>query len=47
MTYKLHLEIPDELYQKLLARAERENKTVEQVAVEILEAFYGKNISED
>lgn len=40
MTYKLRLEISDELYQKLLAIAKRENKTVEQVAVEILEKAY-------
>lgn len=46
ITYTLKLEIPDELYQKLFARAEKENKTIEQVAIEILEKAYLRQIAE-
>ena len=39
MTYKLVLELPDEVYRDLLARAEESGRTIEEIALEILEAY--------
>ncbi len=41
-THTLVLEVPDEIYQRLVEIAQREGKTPEQVAVEILEMYYRK-----
>ena len=46
MTYSLTLEVPDELYQRLVKIAEEEEKTVEQVALEILEKSFHKTKTE-
>ncbi len=45
-TFTLVLEVPDDLYQWLVKIAEREGKTVKQVAIEILEISVGKNKTE-
>ncbi len=45
-THTLVLEVPDELYQWLVEIAEREGKTVEQVAVEIIEMSVRKTKTE-
>ena len=45
-THMLVLEVPDELYQWLVEIAESEGKTVEQVAVELLEMSLSKSKSE-
>lgn len=39
MSHRIVLEVPDELYQSLVARAEREGKTIEEIAVSILEKW--------
>lgn len=44
-THTLVIEVPDEIYQRLVERAEREGKTVEQVAVEIIEMSIRKSKS--
>ncbi|MCA1639944.1 MAG: hypothetical protein LC768_16725 [Acidobacteria bacterium] len=45
-TRTLVIEVPDEIYQRLVERAERERKTVEQVVVEIIEMSVRKSKSE-
>ncbi len=46
MTHSLVLEVPDGIYQKLVQIAQEEGKTVEQRALEILEASIRKSKSE-
>ena len=45
-THTLVLEVPDEIYQRLIEIAQREGKTPEQVAVEILEMYYREKKTE-
>ena len=45
-THTLVIQVPDELYQRLVEIAEREGKTVEQIVIELLEMSLRKSKSE-